>query len=74
MGQLPRLSGQDAVRVFCTFGYQVVRQRGSHVRLRDPTGRRRPLTVPAHRELKTGTLRRLVRDAGLTVEEFAAAV
>jgi len=37
---------------FESFGYEVVRQRGSHIRLRDPSGRRQPLTIPDHRELK----------------------
>jgi predicted RNA binding protein YcfA (HicA-like mRNA interferase family) len=69
---LPRISGRDAVRVFKMVGYEVARQRGSHVRLYCPGGSRLPLTVPDHRELKTGLLRRLIRDAAMTVEEFTA--
>lgn len=74
MPQLPRISGREAARVFGTVGYEVVRQRGSHIRLRHPDGSRQPLTVPDHRELKTGLLHRLIRDAGMTVEEFVAAI
>ncbi len=49
-------------------GYVIDRTRGSHAILHCPG--RRPLVVPLHRELKRGTLRGLIRDAGLTVEEF----
>lgn len=73
MAHVPRVSGRDAARAFATIGYEEVRQRGSHIRLRHRTGERPPLTVPDHRELKTGLLHRLIRDAGMTVEEFVAA-
>jgi predicted RNA binding protein YcfA (HicA-like mRNA interferase family) len=55
-------------------GYEIVRQRGSHLRLRHPSNARPPLTVPDHAELKTGLLRALIRDAGMTVEEFVNAL
>jgi len=70
---LPVVSGRQAVRAFTRLGYEVVRQRGSHLRLRhqnDPT--RPPLTVPDHRELKPGLLRRLIRDAQIDVAEFVS--
>ena len=44
------------------------------MRLRDENGARPPLTIPDHRELKPGLLRRLIRDAGMSVEEFIAAL
>ena len=53
---------------------EIVRQRGSHIRLRDATGARPPLTIPDHRELKSGLLRRLLRDAGMSFEEFIRAL
>jgi predicted RNA binding protein YcfA (HicA-like mRNA interferase family) len=65
---LPVVSGTEAVRAFEALGYERVRQSGSHVRL--VAEGRQPLTVPLHRELKRGTLRALIRDAGLGVEEF----
>ena len=74
MPTLPRVSGRDAARAFSSVGYEVVRQRGSHMRLRDTAGSRPSLTIPDHRELKSGLLRRLIRDAGMTVDEFIAAV
>jgi predicted RNA binding protein YcfA (HicA-like mRNA interferase family) len=74
MARLPRVSGRDAARAFATVGYEIVRQRGSHIRLRHSRGERLPLTVPDHRELKTGLLHRLIRDAGMTLEEFVEAL
>ena len=58
------------VKAFAKIGYAVDHQRGSHVALRhvDPPHRR--LTVPNHNEVAKGTLRRIIRDAGLTVDEF----
>ena len=44
------------------------------MRLRDESGARPPLTIPDHKELKSGLLRRLIRDAGMTVEGFIAAL
>ena len=69
MSRLPACSGRDAVRVFQRLGYQVDRQTGSHIILRHPQMRR--LTVPDHRELAKGTLRSLIREAGITKEQFA---
>ena len=69
--QLPVISGRQAVRAFERIGYEVIRQRGSHLRLRHPQDpQRQPLTVPDHDTLKPGLLRRLIRDAQLDVEGF----
>lgn len=68
MSRLPVCSGADAIRAFQKLGYQVDHQTGSHIILRHPQMRR--LTVPNHRELAKGTLRALIREAGLTKEEF----
>lgn len=62
------------MRAFASVGYEVVRQRGSHMRLRHRDNARPPLTVPDHGELKTGLLRALIRDAGMTVDEFIKAL
>ena len=72
MSALPRISGREAVAAFRRLGYEVDRQRGSHVILRQPQAPNRRLTVPDHRELAKGTLRALIREAGITVEEFIA--
>ena len=73
MSGMPIISGRQAIAALEKLGYQVVRQKGSHVRLRHPTdSRRQPTTVPLHKELKAGTLRAIIRDAGLSTEDFVA--
>ena len=70
MPHLPVLSGRRVVKVFESFGWQVARQRGSHIILIKP-GHISTLSVPDHREVARGTLRALIRLADLTVEQFA---
>ncbi len=71
MPRLPRLSGQDVVRALERLGFVQVRQRGSHVVLRKETaGGAVGCAVPLHRELASGTLRGILRQACVTVEEF----
>jgi predicted RNA binding protein YcfA (HicA-like mRNA interferase family) len=72
MSRLPRVSGDEAIKVFGRLGYRTVRQQGSHVRMKCEG--RQPLTIPRHKELKRGTLRALIRDAGFTLEEFTRAL
>ena len=72
MSSLPRISGREAVSAFRRLGYEVDRQKGSHIILRNARPPYRRLTVPDHRELAKGTLRALIREAGTTVEEFTA--
>ncbi len=66
--QLPLLSGRELVAVLTKFGYQVVRQRGSHMRLE--AKKRNPITVPDYREIDRSLIRKILRDAHITVEEF----
>lgn len=72
MSHLPRVSGQEVVKALGKIDYRFDHQRGSHIVLRhiDPPHRR--LTVPDHNEVAKGTLRAIIRQAGLTVEEFKA--
>jgi predicted RNA binding protein YcfA (HicA-like mRNA interferase family) len=72
MSRLPAISGHVAVRAFEKVGYAVSHQSGSHIILRHESPPHRHLSVPNHHELAKGTLRGLIRDAGLTVEEFIA--
>lgn len=72
MSSLPRISGREAVAAFRRLGYEVDRQKGSHIILRHSRAPYRRLTVPDHRELAKGTLRALIREAGITVEEFTS--
>jgi predicted RNA binding protein YcfA (HicA-like mRNA interferase family) len=68
---LPVISGRKAIKSLSKTGFRVVRQRGSHVRLEKKTEDKMiRLTVPLHKSLKKGTLRRIIKDAGLTVQEF----
>jgi predicted RNA binding protein YcfA (HicA-like mRNA interferase family) len=69
---LPVVSGEEAIAALERFGYRRGRQKGSHVRLK--ADGRQPVTVPLHRELKAGTLRSIIRTAGVSVEEFTAAL
>jgi len=72
MAALPVLSGHDVVSTLQTLGWEVARQRGSHIIL-VKTGHSATLSVPNHREVSRGTLRALIRRAGLTVGEFLLA-
>ncbi len=73
MASLPVLSGQEVVRVFESFGWDVSRQRGSHI-VMTKEGELVTLSVPNHKEIAKGTLRSLIRAANLTVDEFVAAI
>lgn len=65
MPSLRRMSGQDVIAVFHSLGFEVLSQKGSHVKLgrAAPDGQRQTLTIPDHRELDTGTLRAIIRQA-----------
>lgn len=66
---LPIISGREAVRAFEKAGWQVMRQRGSHiVMIKD--GVAANLSIPDHKEIDRGLLRSQIRKAGLTIEEF----
>lgn len=69
MSKLPRVSGQDCIKALTKAGFVVKRQEGSHIILRKDS----PFTqvvVPNHKELDRGTLRAIIRQAGLGVDEF----
>ncbi len=70
MTRLPVVSGAEAVRALSRLGYQVDHQTGSHLILRQEAAPHRRLTVPNHKELAKGTLRAIIREAGLTVDEL----
>ena len=67
--KLPVLSGREAVKVFEKLGWEVSRQKGSHI-IMTKRGQIATLSVPDHKEVARGTLRKLINQAGLTVEEF----
>ena len=73
MPDLPVVSGRDARQAFERLGWTFRRQTGSHMIL-TKAGSIASLSIPDHRELAPGTLRKLIRAAGISVEEFRAAL
>ena len=73
MPPVPLLRPRDVVRVFERLGWQVARQRGSHIIL-TRSGHAITLSIPDHPQVARGTLRALIAKAGLSVEEFLAVV
>jgi len=73
MPVVPLLRPREVVRGFACFGWQVVRQPGSHMVMTKP-GAVAILSIPEHSLVARGTLRALIGRAGLTIEEFLVAV
>lgn len=71
MPKLPRVSGADVVKALGRLGFVVARQRGSHIVLRRESS---GCVVPNHRELKTGTLAGVLKQAGVSIEDFIEAL
>ncbi len=70
MPKLRRLLGKEVIAIFGRFGFTVVSQRGSHIKIkRNISGRTQTLTVPAHFELDPGTLRAIIRQAARFIPE-----
>lgn len=72
MPKLPVVAAKEAIRALGRAGYEVDHQTGSHIILRHAEPPHRRLTVPNHKEIAKGTLRSILREAGLTVAEFVA--
>ena len=70
MPKLPVISGKDLVKAFAKAGYEIDHQTGSHIILRHENPPHRRLTIPNHREISKGTLRAIIRQAGLSRDEF----
>ena len=69
--KLPAVSGEEVIKVLYKVGFRVVRQKGSHVRMEKRTEEGVvKVTVPLHSTLKKGTLRIILKQAKLSVEEF----
>ena len=74
MSHLPQMSGQEVVKTFAKIGYVFDHQRGSHFTLRHQNPPHRRLVVPDHKEIAKGTLRAIIRQSGLSVDEFKALI
>ena len=70
VAKLPVVSGQDLISVLVKAGFDVHHQRGSHIILKQTAAPFTRLSVPNHRELKRGLLVAVIREAGLTREQF----
>ncbi|MFP4082453.1 MAG: type II toxin-antitoxin system HicA family toxin [Candidatus Aminicenantes bacterium] len=70
MKKLPSLSGREVIKALSRIGYIVDHQKGSHIVLRNIEPPYRRLTVPNHPEISKGTLRAIIRQSGLSPEEF----
>ena len=68
--KLPVVSGIDVVKALARAGYELDHQTGSHMILRRKEPPHLRITVPNHKEIARGTLRAIIRDSGLSVEEF----
>ncbi|MGC9436262.1 MAG: type II toxin-antitoxin system HicA family toxin [Methanomicrobiales archaeon] len=70
MPKLPALSYLEVIKALNKIGYTIDHQTGSHIILRQDKEPYRRLTVPNHREISKGTIRSIIRQAGLTRDEF----
>ena len=69
--KLPVISGIDVIKRLKKVGFIATRQKGSHIRLEKYDGKKViKITVPLHSEMKKGTLNRIIKEAGLSLEEF----
>ena len=70
MSVLPGISGREVVSALLKVGYEKDRQKGSHIILRQERYPYRRIVVPDHREVAKGTLRKIIKQSGLTIDEF----
>ncbi|ODS36866.1 hypothetical protein BEH94_02110 [Candidatus Altiarchaeales archaeon WOR_SM1_SCG] len=74
MSKLPVLSGREVIKALRKAGFTVVGQKGSHIRVKrkaiEGVDRTRMTIVPNHKEIDRGTLGEIIRQAGLTRDEF----
>lgn len=70
MPKLPRISGKELIKVFNKIGYEIDHQTGSHIILRQNKIPYRRITIPNHPEISKGTLLAIIKESGLTRNEF----
>lgn len=69
MGKLPSIKPKQILKILKQFGFEVKRQTGSHIRLIHPNGRATTLAMH-NRDLPKGTLRVILRQSNISLEEF----
>ena len=67
---LPTVSGRDVVKLLTRIGFIIVGRKGSHIRMKKKNDKTLVAIVPDHKEIAKGTLKSILRQAGLTREEF----
>ncbi|MCW8800701.1 MAG: type II toxin-antitoxin system HicA family toxin [Desulfobacter sp.] len=70
MPELPRISGDLAIKIFIKLGFCIARQKGSHVVLRKGD---KGCVIPKHKALAVGTLKSAIRQAGIQADDFVDA-
>ncbi len=70
MSRLPRIRAEEVIRALTAAGFQIVRQRGSHVFLKHADGRATVVSVHRGEELGPGILSKILRDTELSREDF----
>jgi predicted RNA binding protein YcfA (HicA-like mRNA interferase family) len=73
MPPLPLLRPNQVVKAFEKFGWQVARQKGSHI-IMTKEGHIATLSIPDHQQVARGTLRSLIQKSGRTIEQFLEAI
>jgi len=68
--RLPVVSGRQVIKALAKVGYLFDHQQGSHIILRHQSPPHRRLTIPDHKEIAKGTLRQIIRESGLTVDDL----
>jgi len=70
MNKLPTVSGKEVVKRLGKAGFNFTRRKGSHMILRRERPTKITISIPDHKELKKGTLKNILRQANITIEEF----
>jgi len=72
MAGLPILSGKEVAKILSKLGYKHIRTRGSHMIFVKETGEgKKTIPVPNHKELARGTLRAIIKQTGLSMDDFS---
>jgi len=74
VSRLPVLSAKELIKALVKLGYEIDHQTGSHIILRNSNYPFRRLTIPNHKEIAKGTLRAIIRQAGLSLEELLSLI
>lgn len=70
MGKLKVLSSSGLIKILNQIGYEIDHQTGSHIILRNTNYPYRRITIPNHKEIAKGTLRSIIKESGMTLDEF----